>query len=55
MDAPDPLVEAFERDVDRTLLRANLELSPQERLEQLMRFVAAALELRDAPRSSVSP
>ena len=31
---PDPVIEALKRDVDRTLLRANLALTPLERLQQ---------------------
>ena len=39
--APDPLVEAYKRDVDRTLLRENLRRSIDDRLrslEDLQRF-----------------
>jgi hypothetical protein len=32
---PDPVIEAYKRDVDRTLLRENLKLSPEERLLKL--------------------
>ena len=31
----DPVVEAYKRDVDRTLLRENLKLTPEERLLKL--------------------
>jgi hypothetical protein len=44
---PDPVVEAYKRDVDRTLLRENLRLTWEERLlalQQLQDF-AAELEL----------
>jgi len=46
-DDHDPLVEALLRDVDMSLLRRNLRLTPQERLEQLgemQRFAAALAE-----------
>ena len=33
--APDPVIEALKKDVDRTLLRANLRLTPEQRLQQL--------------------
>jgi hypothetical protein len=32
---PDPVIEALKRDVDRTLLRANLALTPAERLRRM--------------------
>ena len=45
---PDPVIEAYKKDVDRTLLRKNLELSPTQRLENLSRLQALAVELRRA-------
>jgi hypothetical protein len=47
---PDPVIEAFKKDIDRTLLRENLKLTHEERLEKLQAFVWTALELRDAAR-----
>jgi len=47
---PDPVVEAYKRDVDRTLLRRNLSLSPEQRLLQLMELQRFAEELRRAGR-----
>lgn len=44
----DPVVEAYKRDVDRTLLRKALKLTPEERLRELMRLQALAAELRRA-------
>jgi len=44
----DPVVEFYKRDVDRTLLRENLKLTPGERLEKLARFAKFAEELREA-------
>jgi len=35
----DPVVEAYKRDVDRTLLRENLKHTPEERLLKLQDFV----------------
>ena len=32
----DPVIEAYKKDIDRTLLRENLELSVEGRLSQLM-------------------
>lgn len=31
----DPVIEVYKRDVDRTLLRENLKLTPLERLQKL--------------------
>jgi hypothetical protein len=42
----DPVVERYMRDVDRTLLRRNLSLTPQQRLEQLQRLQLLADELQ---------
>ncbi len=28
---PDPVIEVFKKDIDRTLLRENLKLTPEER------------------------
>jgi hypothetical protein len=44
----DPVVEVYMRDVDRTLLRENLKLTPAQRLEKLVSFSAFAAELRRA-------
>jgi hypothetical protein len=46
----DPVIEAYKRDVDRTLLRENLRLSVEERFEKLMRLQRFAGELRRAGR-----
>lgn len=40
--APDPVIEAYKKDVDRTLLRENLDLSPEGRLRKLQDFVTFA-------------
>jgi hypothetical protein len=49
--APDPVIEAYKRDVDRTLIRENLKLTPEERFVQLMKLQAFAEELRRAGNS----
>lgn len=46
----DPVVEAYKRDIDRTLLRANLKLTPTERLQRAMAHARFADELRRAGR-----
>ena len=44
----DPVTEVYKRDVDRTLLRENLKLTPEQRLLKLIDFVKFAAELRSA-------
>lgn len=48
---PDPVIEAYQRDVDRTLIRENLRRSVQERFERLMELGRFAEELRRAGRA----
>lgn len=47
---PDPVIKAYKKDIDRTLIRENLRLSVEERFEQLMRLQQFADELRRAGR-----
>ena len=53
--APDPVIEAYKKDVDRTLIRENLKLSVDERLLKLMRLQEFAEELRAAGRRPRTP
>ncbi len=46
----DPAIEALKREVDRDALRANLALSPEERLQRLMEMQAFADELKRRSR-----
>jgi hypothetical protein len=48
---PDPVIEAYKKDVDRTLLRANLARTVEERLQNLVRLQRFAQELRQAGRA----
>ena len=48
--APDPVTEYFKKDVDRSLLREHLKLTPQQRLERLVAFMRSLDQLRAAPR-----
>lgn len=48
--APDPVIEAYKKDIDRTLIRENLKLTPEERLLQLMKLQEFAEELQLAGR-----
>ena len=45
---PDPVIEAYKKDLDRTLIRKNLSLTVEERLLQLARLQEFAEELRRA-------
>src|SRR5205085_2380828 len=47
---PDPVIEAYKKDVDRTLIRENLRRSVTERLENLMALQEFAEEIRDAAK-----
>ena len=49
---PDPVIEAYKKDVDRTLLRENLKLTPEERIRKLQDFVRFTHALRDAGRQA---
>lgn len=44
----DPVIERYKRDVDRTLLRENLRLTVEERIQKLIRLQRFAEELRRA-------
>jgi len=46
----DALIAAYKRDVDRTLLRENLRLTPEQRVLKLMELQKFATELRRAGR-----
>ncbi len=45
---PDPVIEFYKKDVDRTLLRENLKLTPEQRLHKLQDFVSFLAALRTA-------
>ena len=47
---PDPVIEAYKRDIDITLLRENLRKSPEERVLSLMALQRLAAEARRAGR-----
>ncbi len=50
--APDPVIEYYKKDVDRTLLREHLKLTPQQRLEKLVAFMRSLDTLRAGRRQS---
>jgi hypothetical protein len=45
---PDALIAAYKRDIDRTLLRENLRMTPEHRLQEFRRFQRLAGKLRRA-------
>jgi hypothetical protein len=49
---PDPVIEAFKRDIDRTLLRQNLARTVEERLRNLIELQRFARELVRAGREA---
>ena len=49
---PDPVVEAYKRDIDMTLLRENLRRTPEERVRNLMALQRLAEEARRAGRKA---
>ena len=50
--SPDPVIEAYKKDIDRTLLQESLKRTPEERLRELQRFLDFAEELRRAGRQA---
>ena len=46
----DPVLEAYKKDVDRTLLRENLKLTVEERFQRFEAFMQYSNELREADR-----
>jgi hypothetical protein len=53
-DFRDPVIEAYKKDVDRTLLRENLKLTVEERFRKFESFARFARELYDAGQRSRS-
>jgi hypothetical protein len=49
---PDPVIEAYKRDVDRSLLRQNLRRTPEERWRILAQATLLAEELRRAGKKA---
>ena len=51
---PDPVVEAYKKDIDRTLIRENLKLTVEERFRNAMALARFAAELQRAGREARS-
>lgn len=45
---PDPVIEAYQKHLDLSLMRENLKLTVTERFEKLERMLAFAAEIRAA-------
>jgi len=48
----DPVIEAYKKDVDRTLIRENLKLTATQRIEKLMALQRFAEEVKRAGREA---
>jgi len=46
----DDIIDLYKKDVDRTLIRENLKLTPEERLRKAQQMAKMAEELREAGR-----
>jgi hypothetical protein len=50
VNSMDLVIEAYKKDIDRTLLRESLKLTVEERLENLMELQRFLEEMREAGR-----
>ena len=48
----DPVIEAYKKDIDRSLIRENLKRTPEERILKLIELQSLAEELRRAGRKA---
>jgi hypothetical protein len=53
-DYCDPVIEAYKKDVDRTLLCENLKLTVEQRFQKFERFMEYVAELRQAGKRARS-
>lgn len=51
----DPVVEAYKKGIDRTLIRENLKLSVEERFRKAQELARFAQEMRRAGRQARHP
>ena len=49
----DDVIDVYKRDVDRSLLRENLSLTPDERVRKMISVMEFVEELRRAPKNSL--
>ena len=50
----DPVIDAYKKDVDRTLIRENLRLTVEQRITNLMKLQEFAEELRKSKEQPIS-
>ena len=50
---PDPVIEAYKKDIDRTLIRENLKRTVEERLRNLVSFQRFVLKMQRAGREAL--
>jgi hypothetical protein len=50
--SPDPVIEAYKKDVDRTLLRENLKLTVEQRMQKLAEMAGFMEELHKGLRKA---
>ena len=48
----DPVIEAYKKHIDRTLIRENLRLTVDQRFQQLMKLQRFAEQLQNAGRKA---
>ncbi|MDQ3369926.1 MAG: hypothetical protein M3680_31290 [Myxococcota bacterium] len=48
---PDPVIEAYKKDVDRTLIRENLKLTVDERVRKMISVLGFIEEVRRSGRT----
>ena len=51
--AADPVIEAYKKDIDRTLIRENLAKTPDERIRDLVQLQRFADEVKRAGRKTL--
>ena len=51
----DPVIEAYKQDVDRTLLRENLKLTPEERVRKAESVLRSVARVRGSARQAPRP
>lgn len=48
--APDPVIEVYKKSVDRSVLRENLKLTPEQRLLKVQEFVRLEVLAEESKR-----
>lgn len=48
MDSIQAIIEIYKRDIDLSLIKENLKLTPEQRLRKMQAFANFALEMRKA-------